>query len=392
MSIQEELKTIHKNHLYRTLRPIDSAQDALIQSNGKSLLNFSSNNYLGLANDPRLKSAAIEAIELYGTGSGASRLITGSMSLHHQLEEKLAQFKGTTSALVFNSGYHANLSVISALMREGDVIYSDELNHASIIDGCRLSRAQVKVYRHSELTHLEEILRETAPAQSGIRRLIVTDSIFSMDGDRAPLAELARLAEHYDCWLMVDEAHATGVIGPSGKGLVEEVWPNQRPAYLQERLIQMGTLGKALGSFGAYVAGSQELVEFLINRARPFIYTTALPPSVLAASFKAIEIVEQEPERRERLWENVREFLKSSRYFQKSLGESWELSPILPLIIGDSQKTLKLSQHLFEKGFWVGAIRYPTVPPKTERLRITLMATHTKDQIRQLMENLNELL
>jgi 8-amino-7-oxononanoate synthase len=379
--LQEELDSLRNAGLYRSLKTIDSDQDAVLVFEGRKLLNFSSNNYLGLANDPRLKRAAMEATERFGTGSGASRLITGSMGLHRRLEEKIARFKGTETALVFNSGYQANIGVLTALTGEGDRIFSDELNHASIVDGCRLSKASVRIYRHGDMDHLEDLLK----SETGGKRLIATDSIFSMDGDAAPLKDLAALAEKYDCWLMVDEAHATGVLGPTGKGLVDEIWPRDVPSSLRGRLIQMGTLGKALGSFGAYIAAAREVIEILINKARSFIYTTALPPGVLAAALEALEIVERDPSLRERLWENVRHFSKSVSGFKKIETNS----PIFPWIIGDSKKTVDFSQRLFEKGFWVGAIRSPTVPKGTERLRITVMATHTKEQIDSLVEVLH---
>jgi 8-amino-7-oxononanoate synthase len=378
--LEKELESLHEAKLYRSLRTIHSDQDSLITTGDRQFINFSSNNYLGLANHPRLKEAAIAATERFGTGSGASRLITGSMQLHHELEKKLARFKGCEAALVFNSGYHANLGVLTSLLGEGDVVFSDELNHASIVDGCRLSRAKVQVYRHGDVGHLEELLTVGTGFPPSGHRLIVTDSIFSMDGDAAPLKELAGLAERYDAWLMVDEAHATGVFGPTGKGLVEELL-NVGATGRSPLLIQMGTLGKALGSFGAYVAGSRSLIEFLINKARPFIYTTALPPGVLAAALAAIEIVEQEPERCIRLWENV-EYLCSKI-------EEKRKSPIIPWVVGDSQKVLELSEQLFEAGLWVTAIRTPTVPRGTERLRITLMATHTREQIDQLVKALH---
>ncbi len=402
-SLHSEIEILHKQNLYRRLRAVDSDQGAVLTIEGQQVINFSSNNYLGLANHPALKEAAIRAIQEFGTGSGASRLITGSMRLHHELEEKIAQFKSCEAALLFNSGYHANLGVLTALLQKGDMVFSDELNHASIVDGCRLSGATIQVYRHRDVNHLEELLRlaplpnplprgergkKTSPLprwegiKGRVRRLIVTDSVFSMDGDLAPLKDLALLAEKYETWLMVDEAHATGVWGPKGRGLVEEVWPEARPAYLQEHLIQMGTLGKALGSFGAYIAGSQTLIDFLINKARSFIYTTALPPPVVAASLAALDLVEREPERRKKLWENV-------ECFKSKLGEG--KSPIIPFVIGGSEKVLELSERLFKKGLWVSAIRYPTVPQGTERLRITLMSTHTKEQLDCLVEALKSI-
>lgn len=376
-SLQEELEEIRLKGLQRSLRELESDQSSSLIVDGKTLLNFSSNNYLGLANDPRLKKAALEATEKYGTGSGASRLVTGSMKLHHDLEKQIADFKDASAALVFNSGYQANLGTLSAFLQEGDCVYSDELNHASIIDGCRLSRASVKVYRHNDMQHLEELLQS---CESKSRRLIVSDSVFSMDGDLAPLEDLAKLAEKYEAWLMLDEAHATGVFGKNGKGLVEQTWPEKRPPYLKDHLIQMGTLGKALGSFGAYVAGSKDLIDLLINKARSFIYTTSLPPAVMAAASAAIKIVESEPTLREKLWDNI-------RYFATQAGLHAE-SPIFPLVVGSSEKALEASQKLWDQGYWVQAIRYPTVAKGTERLRVTLMASHEKPELKAFADAL----
>ncbi|MBF0492633.1 MAG: 8-amino-7-oxononanoate synthase [Deltaproteobacteria bacterium] len=422
LNISQEIQELQSNNLYRSLKTISSDIGPYVEFQGRKLLNFSSNNYLGLANDHRLKDAAIQATEQFGTSSGASRLITGSMSLHQQLEEKIAQFKNTEAALVFNSGYQANLGIITALLREGDEIYSDELNHASIIDGCRLSKATTKVYRHNDMNHLGELLKSNchphpdplpsrergqyslsspdggqyhSPLPRGegaggrVKRLIVTDSIFSMDGDLAPLQDLAALAEKYDCYLMVDEAHATGVFGKNGKGLVEAIWPDGRPSYLQENLIQMGTFGKALGSFGAYVAAATDVIELLINKARSFIYTTSLPPGVLAASLRAIEIVEQEPERRAKLWENIHHFSKVLNASRLTFHASQISSPIIPILMGSSEKALELSQKLFEQGFWVSAIRYPTVAKGSERLRLTLMASQEKEHLDALAQLLD---
>ncbi|MBL7686293.1 MAG: 8-amino-7-oxononanoate synthase [Deltaproteobacteria bacterium] len=405
-SIFEELEKIQHLKLDRTLKEIHSDQSSTIQCEGKTFLNFSSNNYLGLANDPRLKEASIQAIQEYGTSSGASRLITGSMSLHHRLEEEMAVFKRSQSSLLFNSGYHANLGLITALIQEGDEIYSDALNHASLIDGARLSRGKINVYRHNDVDHLESLLKASTISSQG-RRLIITDSVFSMDGDLAPLQDLANLAEKYEAWLMVDEAHGTGVLGKNGAGLVEEVWPEERPAYLKEFLIQMGTYGKALGSFGAYVAGTHDLRKLMINRARAFIYTTSLPPAVVAASRRAMELVKEEPQRREALQKNIQFFtLSLGRGIQgEGRGHSSERSllpgplprervkissAIFPILVGSSEKALEYSRRLFDKGFWVTPIRYPTVAAGTERLRVTVMATHHPEQIQSLAEVLNE--
>ena len=369
------LAWVRENGLYRALRPIDGAQDAVVSLEGHDVLLFSSNNYLGLANHPALKRAAAEAIERFGCGSGASRLISGSMAVHHELEARLAALKKTEAALVFPTGYHANVGVLSALMGPGDTILSDGLNHASIIDGCRLSRAEVRVYPHGDPHALDALLAACPP--SG-RRLIVTDTVFSMDGDLAPLAELVELAQHYDAWLMVDEAHATGVFGAHGGGLVEQ-------AGLVDRVdIHMGTLGKALGGIGAYVAGSRELIDWLVNRARSFIYTTGMPPAAAASALAALDLVEREPERRQRLWNNTRFLSDGLRGLGYRIGDS--RSQILPVIIGDARQTMALAEATLRRGVFAHGIRPPTVPEGTSRIRVTPMATHTRAQLERTLD------
>lgn len=387
---ETHLRKLKEKNLYRVLREsVDAGAEIFFK--GKKYLNFSSNNYLGLTQHSALKIAAIEAIEKYGVGSGASRLITGSHVLHHQLEEKLATFKGTEKALVFNSGYHANLGVIQALCDKDSVVFSDEWNHASLIDACRLSGAKKIIYRHCDLNHLETLLKKSTRKRTARRAptLIATDSVFSMDGDLAPLPELLSLCEKYDCWLYVDEAHGTGVFGKNGRGVVEHFKINPH----HPRLIQMGTLGKAFGCFGAYVAGSKELIDYLINRARTFIFTTALPPSVMASAMAAIDVVRSEPELREKLWENVSLCVSalvrwcdsnSSLTHDRTNAPAHQLSPIIPLIIGDSKKTLEVSEKLFKAGIWAQPIRPPTVPEGTSRIRFTVTALHTKNQIEKV--------
>ena len=369
------LATVERGGLYRRLRVVAGPQEGTVLLDGREVLLLSSNNYLGLAWHPALKQAARQAIGQFGCGAGASRLISGSMEIHRQLEQRLAAFKHTEAALVFPSGYHANIGVLSALMEPGDTILSDELNHASIIDGCRLARAQAQIFRHCDVAHLEQLL--SMSAKSG-QRLIVTDSVFSMDGDIAPLAEIVALARRYDAWVMVDEAHATGVFGVRGAGVVEALG-------LEGAVdIHMGTLSKALGGAGGYVAGCRELIEWLINRARSFIYTTGLPPAVAACTLAAIEVVEQEPERRERLWRNaafVRQGLEALGY---QLGAT--RSPILPVIIGDARATMALAEALLQRGVFAQGIRPPTVPEGTARLRVTPMATHTEEQLSRALE------
>lgn len=364
------LQDIEQRGLYRHMRLVAGAQDSTILLNGREMLLLSSNNYLGIANHPTLKRAAQQAVEEYGCSAGASRLISGHMKLHQQLETKIAAFKHAEAALVFPTGYHANVGTISSLVGPGDTVYSDALNHASIIDGCRLSRAEVKVFRHRDMTHLEELL--TTSSLAG-HRLIVTDSVFSMDGDVAPLADIVALARQYDAWIMVDEAHGTGVFGTRGAGLVDALG-------LQDAIdIHMGTLGKALGGFGAYVAGSHELIAWLVNRARSFVYTTGIPPAVAATAIAALDIVTDEPDRRRQLWANaafLREGLTALGY---TVGPTQ--SPILPVIIGDAAKTMAVAAALLERGVWAHGIRPPTVPVGTSRLRVTPLATHTRSQL-----------
>lgn len=379
-SIHAELEALRSAGLYRELRRVENQQGPVLLIAGREVINFSSNNYLGIANHPALAEAAKRAIDHYGCGSGASRLISGNMTLHEELENRLARFKGTEAALVFNSGFQANTGILAALAREGDVILSDQLNHASIIDGCRLSRAQTLVYDHGDLDQLEANLKK---AQHAARRVIVTESIFSMDGDEAPLTGIVELAERYDAMVMVDEAHATGVFGGTGAGVVNKYGLGDRV------FVQMGTLGKALGGFGAYVAGSRALRELLINRCRSFIFTTALPPAIMATAIAAIDLIAREPERRERLWENCR-FL-SDGLKRLGFGLNDFQSPILPLIIGGAESCMQFSQKLLEHGVFVQGIRPPTVPPGTSRLRITVMATHNRGHMERALEVFQEI-
>ena len=372
--IEQMLEEIRNRNLYRELKLVDGQQDATVRLNGREVLNLSSNNYLGLANHPALRDAAREALDRYGAGSGASRLISGNMTAHEELERRIARFKGTEAALVFNSGYQANVGIIATLAGKDDVVLSDELNHASIIDGCRLSRAAVSVYRHSDMEHLEELLKD-APATA--RKLIVTESIFSMDGDIAPLREVAELAERYGAVVMVDEAHATGVRGPNGAGVVAELGLGERV------LVQMGTLGKALGAFGAYAAGSARLRELLINRTRSFIFTTSLPPVVMAMAGAAVELVEKEPDRRCALRRNTARLREGLGRLGYTLAGSTQ---IIPVLVGDEQPCMEVAARLLESGFYVQGIRPPTVPPGTSRLRVTTMATHAPEQMERALD------
>ena len=377
--IQDQLEDLKQRGLYRTLRRVEGTQGPTLVVNDQEVLNLCSNNYLGLASHPALREAAKEAIDRYGCGSGASRLISGNLALNEELEGKITALKGTEAALVFNSGYQANIGILSSLAGEGDIIFSDALNHASLVDGCRLSQAKTVVYPHGDVNRLEDEMKK-APAKG--RKWIVTETLFSMDGDEAPLAEIVGLAERHGAMVMVDEAHATGLFGPKGAGVVSKLGLGERVH------VQMGTLGKALGCFGAYVAGSGLLREFLINRCRSFIFATSLPPPVLAAAAAAVDLVEREPERRLALWHNSRalkEGLRRSGFF---LGESQ--SQIQPLIVGDAEKCMAFSERLLQKGVFAQGIRPPTVPPGTSRLRVTLMATHTHEHLHRALKAFEE--
>jgi len=378
--LKETLEKLKEEALLRTLRLVETEQGPEAIIDGKKVLMLCSNNYLGLASHPSLKEAAKKALEEWGCGAGASRLISGHMTIHEKLEHRLAQFYGKEASIVFSSGYMANVGIISSLMQKGDVILSDELNHASIIDGCRLSRAEVKIFPHKDLSKLEELL---AAAKHESKKLIVLEGVFSMEGDVFPLEEVTKLAKKYEAMLMVDEAHATGVFGQGGRGTLEHF------GLLQEAdIIIMGTMGKAMGSFGAYVIGKKELREFLMNKARSFIFTTSLPPPVIASSLAAIDIIEEGSCLRKRLWENV-EYLREG-LLQMGYDLMNSQSHIIPLFIYDNIKCMEMSRRLFEKGIFVQGIRPPSVPEKKSRLRITLMATHTKEQLDRALEAFEE--
>jgi len=373
--LRTELEKLRGKGLYRSLRRVEGDQGETLLLDGREVINFSSNNYLGIANHPALRTAAKDAIDRYGCGSGASRLISGNMTLHEELEEAIAELKGTEAALVFNSGFQANTGIISTLVGEGDLIFSDALNHASIIDGCRLSRAKIVIYGHCNMDQLEFALKQ-APHDG--RKLIVTESLFSMDGDEAPLANIVNLGEKYGAMVMVDEAHATGIFEPKGAGLIAKLGLGDRV------MVQMGTLGKALGGFGAYVAGTRFLRELLINRCRSFIFTTSLPPAVMAMGIAAIDLIKKEPERRQRLRNNCEQLRAGLNALNFALGDS--RSQILPLLIGDAARCMQLCETLLAKGVFAQGIRPPTVPIGTSRLRITLMSTHTPEQINKLLK------
>ncbi|WP_026841546.1 8-amino-7-oxononanoate synthase [Citrifermentans bremense] len=369
----EELEALRAEGLYRSMRVIKGAQGSRVELDGKQVLMLCSNNYLGLADHPELRSAAVFGVA-FGVGSGASRLVSGTMELHEKLEERIAAFKGTERALLFNSGYAANTGIVSALVGRGDAIFSDRLNHASIIDGALLSRADLHRYPHRDMAALERLLQDKG---GNGRRLIVTDGVFSMDGDIAPLQDLVRLAKKYGALLMVDDAHGTGVLGPTGRGSGELL------GVMDGIDIHMGTLGKGLGSFGAYAAASATICDYLVNKARSFIFSTSLPPAVLAASIAAIELVDspEGKELREKLAANVALF--KEKLAQAGFDTMGSETQIVPIFVGPADATMEFSKELLEQGIFVQGIRPPTVPSGSCRLRCTIMATHEAAELEE---------
>jgi 8-amino-7-oxononanoate synthase len=386
--LNQRLAALRDQGLYRQLRRVDSAPGARLDIDGQSLLNFSSNDYLGLANHPALKSAAIRGLEKFGAGAGASRLICGSLTPFHELEEALAAFKKTESALTFSTGYATAIGAITALLDKEDIIILDKLVHASIVDAARLSGAKLRVFAHNDLNDLEDILKwakgtlHPSPfsRQPSRQVLVVTEGIFSMDGDAAPLREIVALKEQYGAWLMVDEAHATGILGQNGRGLADELGVGSQID------IQMGTLGKALGTSGGFICGSRALVDFLVNRARSFIFSTAPVPAAAAAAGAAIELMQthEGESRRKILWQHV-EVVHTARRPQPATRSG----AILPVIIGGEAEAVAAAAQLRERGIFVPAIRYPTVARGQARLRVTLTAAHTKKDVEQLIAGLN---
>jgi 8-amino-7-oxononanoate synthase len=383
----EELDALRARSLDRHLREITSAQGAEVEIGGRRLINFSLNDYLGLANDPQLREAATAAIDEFGVGTGASRLISGTQSPHLRLEQTLAKWKGTEAALCFSSGYAAALGTIPALVTKNDVVLLDKLCHASLIDGAKLSGAVLRVFPHNQLRKLESHLEWARCEHPGKRVLIITESIFSMDGDRAPLRELVELKKRFGALLMLDEAHAVGVIGAHGRGLAAE------ENVTEEIEVQMGTLSKALGTSGGYICGSRTLIEWLINRARSFIYSTAPPPAIAAAALAAVDFLAS-PEgekRRLLLWERIRLMQRLLPYSGSKGEDVAASSAIFPLIVGDEKPAVNLAGALQSDGFLVPAIRYPTVAKGSARLRITVTAAHEEDQIRALCQTVKRL-
>ena len=373
-----ELSTLHAQNLYRTVRRVESCQEPRIRMDGRELVLFCTNNYLGLANHPALKRAAIDAVAAYGNSTAASALISGYMTPHAELEDRMARFLGTEAAIVFPTGYTANLGVIPALIDRDDIIFSDRLNHRSIIDGCRLSRAQIAVYDHSDIAHLESLLKTATTYR---RRLIVTDGVFSMDGDIAPLPELVSLADRYRAILMVDDAHATGALGPHGRGTFDHF--GLSPDAID---IHMTSGSKALGASGGFICGSEELIDLIRNRSAAYIYTTAMPPDACAATTAALDLIQRDASSRHRLWHNAQRI----RARLQAMG--FDLAPsqtqIMPLHIGDAQQTVAISEYLYARGIYLYGIRPPTVPEGQSRLRLSVMATHTEDDMAQLFDAL----
>ena len=373
--LDEELKALQQQNLYRRLRVLDDEQKAHTSFDRRSVVNLSSNNYLGLTTHPRLRQRAIEAIERWGVGSGSVRTIAGTMAIHMELERRLAEFKRVEAVVVFQSGFTANAGTVASILTRDDVVISDELNHASIIDGCRLSRATVKVFPHKDVEAARRIVRDL-PATG--RRLLITDGVFSMDGDLGPLPELCALAEETGCIMMVDDAHASGVFGANGRGTVDHFGVHGRVD------VQVGTLSKAIGALGGYVAGSRALIEFLYHRARPFLFSTSHPPAVAAACLGALDVLMEEPEIIERLWENTRFFKSGLERIGFDTGRSE--SPITPVMTGDGARAMQLSDRLFHEGVFAQGIAFPTVARDKARVRTIVTATHTREDLQHALD------
>ena len=367
---EKRLEEFAARHLTRRLTPIHSSVGPVVEMAGRQILLLASNDYLGLARHPEVIRSAIEATQRFGAGAGASRLISGSLPPHQELESALAEFKGTEAALTFSSGYLANIGTIPALTEQGGLILADRLCHASLIDGCRLSAADFRIYRHNDTNHLQFLLAKRRRAR---RTLIVTDGLFSMDGDLAQLPELSRLAQDYEADLYIDDAHGTGVMGPHGRGTVEHFGLETQIPF------QMGTLGKAFGSSGAYLAGPSTLIRYLMNTSRSFIFTTAPPPSSAAAVTAALRILQREPERRARLWANRERLFSGLTQLGFTLSPS--VSPIMPILVGNAETALMFAEHLFAEGVYAPAIRPPTVPDATSRIRVTVTSEHSSNHI-----------
>jgi glycine C-acetyltransferase len=376
-----QLDELRQRGTHFKLRVLEDEQGPLCTYDGKKVINLASNNYLGLCNHPKLQEASIAATQRYGVGSGAVRTIAGTMRIHMELEEKIAAFKGVEACVVFQSGFAANAGTVGSILGKDDFILSDELNHASIIDGARLSRAKIKVFRHKDVAHAEELLQEIQHEPG--RKLLITDGVFSMDGDIGPVDKLAQLAEKYGAIMMIDDAHASGVLGRNGRGSADHFHVTDKVD------VQVGTLSKAIGALGGYVCGSRDLIDYLYHRARPFLFSTSHPPSVAATCIAAFDILESEPDRIDRLWANT-------SYFKQQLGDAGfnvggvstpkSETPITPIIIGDGRRTMDFSKALFEAGVMATGIAFPTVPEGKARIRTIMTSEHTREQIDQALE------
>jgi len=379
--LKEKIEDLKADGVYRKLPILESACDAEVILNGKSVINLSSNNYLGFANNNRIKEAAKKAIDKYGVGAGAVRTIVGNMDLHEKLDAKLAEFKREEAAIAFQSGFNCNAGAIQAIAEKGDLIVSDQLNHASIIDGARLSRADKTVFKHSDMKDLERVLSEKRKDYRNV--LIITDGVFSMDGDIAKLPEIVELAEKFDCMTYVDDAHGSGVLGESGRGTVDHFGLHGRVDF------SIGTLSKAIGSVGGYVACNRTAYEWLNHRGRPILFSTAIPPASVGAILEALDMLMESTEYTDRLWENA-------NYFKSKLGKlgfdtGHSETPITPVIIGDEAKTMEFSKKLLDAGVYVSGIVFPTVPKGTGRLRCMVTAGHTKEQLDKAVEIFNSI-
>jgi glycine C-acetyltransferase len=368
--LSSELDSLKQQGLYRPLRVLDDEQKPSTTVDHHHVINLSSNNYLGLTTHPRLRERALEATARLGVGTGSVRTIAGTMEIHMELERRLAEFKQTEAVVVFQSGFTANAGTVSSILTKDDVVISDELNHASIIDGCRLSRADIKVFPHKDVAAARKVL-ETLPANQ--RKLLITDGVFSMDGDLGPLPDLCALAEEFGCIMMVDDAHASGVFGRNGRGTIDHFGVHGRVD------VQVGTLSKAIGALGGYVAGTRALIDFLQHRARPFLFSTSHPPPVAAACIAAIDVLMEEPQLIDRLWENTRFFKAGLKALGFNTGMSE--SPITPVIVGDASRAMALSDRLFARGVFAQGIGFPTVARDKARVRTIVTATHTRDEL-----------
>jgi glycine C-acetyltransferase len=377
--LSEQLDELKRAGSYFRLRELESACDPVSRVDGKEVINLASNNYLGLANHPKLREAALDAVRKYGAGTGAVRTITGTMAIHMELERRIAAFKHSEACVVFQSGFTANAGTVSSILTPDDHIISDELNHASIIDGCRLSRAKIHVFRHRDVAHAAEVLEGLKDTPG--HKLMITDGVFSMDGDIGPLDQLTILAERYGAIMMVDDAHSSGVLGKNGRGTVDHFGIHGRVH------VQVGTLSKAVGVLGGYVCGSKDLIQYLYHRARPFLFSTSHPPAVTAACIAAFEIMENEPERVERLWDNTRYYQAALREAGFDIGATQ--TPITPIIVGEAKTAHEFSAVLFDEGLWATGIGFPTVPKGRARIRTIVTAAHTREHLDQAVETLS---